>query len=308
MPLGWTDPLLLFAFDHRSSFQKLLGVAPDADDAAQAQVRAAKRVVFDGFVTGLDRLSERRGAAILVDEQYGAELVALARERGALVAMPVERSGQDEFGLEYGADFVAHVASFDPDFVKVLVRYNPEADESLNARQNAGLRDVSRWCAEQGRRFLLEYLLPPTPAQLDAVDGSRERFDSEIRPALMPQVVEQMQDAGVEADVWKVEGLDSPADDAAVSTMARRDGRDSVSCVVLGRGASLAKVGDWLRTGAGVPGYVGFAVGRSIWTHALTEYLAGTLARDAAVEEIGQNYADLVDTWRSALALAPPIG
>jgi myo-inositol catabolism protein IolC len=302
MSLGWTDPLLLFAFDHRSSFQKLLGVTPDAPEVDHAKVRAAKRMVFDGFLAGLDALGDTTGAAILVDEQYGADLVPLARERGALVAMPVERSGQDEFGLEYGDDFAAHVRAFDPDFVKVLVRYNPDADADLNARQNAGLREVSAWCAGEGRRFLLEYLLPPTPEQLASVDGSRDRFDAEVRPGLMPRVVEQLQDAGVEADVWKVEGLDSPDDDAAVSAMARRDGRETVSCVVLGRGASLAKVGAWLRAGAGVPGYVGFAVGRSIWTDALTSHLTGGLPRADAVASIGTNYADLVTLWRTALA------
>jgi myo-inositol catabolism protein IolC len=108
----------------------------------------------------------------------------------------------------------------------------------------------------------------------------------------------------VEADVWKVEGLDAPADDAAVSAMARRDGRDTVGCVVLGRGASLARVGDWLRAGAGVPGYVGFAVGRSIWTDALTGHLREGLPREEAVATIGRNYADLVAVWRSALGSA----
>jgi len=304
MSLGWTDPLLLFAFDHRNSFRKLLGVSPDSDDAGYSRVLIAKRLVFDGFLAGVDRLDDATGVAILVDEQYGAELVPVARERGALVAMPVEKSGQRAFELEYGTEFAAHVERFEPDFVKVLVRYNPGGDAELNARQNRGLRDVSRWCTDSGRRFLLEYLLPPTDDQLSRVDGSRDRFDAEIRPALMPEVVEQMQDAGVEVDVWKVEGLDRPGDDAAVSAMARRDGRGDVGCVVLGRGASLARVADWLRAGAGVPGYVGFAVGRSIWTHALTEHLDGRMERDVAVDEIGANYAGLVETWREGVASA----
>ena len=153
-------------------------------------------------------------------------------------------------------------------------------------------------------RRWVHHLGSPTDDQLARVDGSRDRFDDEIRPALMPEVVEQMQDAGVEADVWKVEGLDRPDDDAAVSAMARRDGREDVGCVVLGRGASLAKVADWLRAGAGVPGYVGFAVGRSIWTHALTEHLDGRMERDVAVDEIGANYAGLVETWREGVASA----
>jgi myo-inositol catabolism protein IolC len=302
MPMGWTDPLLLFAFDHRSSFEKLLGVPPGGGNDGGAAVREMKRLVFDGFAAGLDQLADANGAAILVDEQYGSDVVTLARERGALVAMPVEASGRSEFELEYDDEFAAHIERFRPDFVKVLVRYNPAGDTALNGRQNARLHDLSRWCADHGHRFLLEYLLPPTDEQLAAVGGSRDRFDQEIRPGLMPKVVAQMQEAGVEADVWKVEGLDLPADDLAVSTMARRDGRDDVGCVVLGRGASLARVGDWLRAGAGVPGYVGFAVGRSIWTDALAGLRAGALDRPAAVAAIAANYVSLVDIWRTALA------
>ena len=36
-----------------------------------------------------------------------------AKKEGVPAAMPVEKSGQDEFEFEYGADFGAHIEEFD---------------------------------------------------------------------------------------------------------------------------------------------------------------------------------------------------
>ena len=58
-----------------------------------------------------------------------------AKERGLILAMPVEKSGQNEFDFEYGDQFGEHIERFDPDFSKVLVRYNPDGDAEMNKRQ-----------------------------------------------------------------------------------------------------------------------------------------------------------------------------
>jgi myo-inositol catabolism protein IolC len=60
--------------------------------------------------------------------------------------------------------------------------------------------------------------------------------------------------------------------------------------VLLGRGASDEKVDHWLRQAAPVEGFVGFAIGRSIWWDALKGDLDGSLAREAAAEQIAENY------------------
>ena len=52
--------------------------------------------------------------------------------------------------------------------------------------------------------------------------------------------------------------------------------------MVLGRGASTEKVDQWLEAAAGVDGFVGFAIGRSIWWDALKGWLNEELERDGA--------------------------
>ncbi|MER3451615.1 MAG: DUF2090 domain-containing protein [Thermus sp.] len=300
MELGYDRPLFLLAFDHRGSFLKLAGIRGELTPEAVQRVSDAKRVIYEGFLQSLEAGAPPDAAGILVDEQFGAEVARDARRRGVVLAMPVERSGQEEFDFEYGEAFGEHIEAFDPTFAKVLVRYNPEGDRALNARQCQRLRRLSQWLHERGRKFLFELLVPPTPEQLQAVGQDEGRYDREVRPRLMLQAIRELQEAGVEPDVWKIEGLDSRSDCERTSAQVRAGGRDRVGCVVLGRGADEAAVVRWLQAGAGVPGYIGFAIGRTIWHDAVKGYLESRLEREQAAELVRANYLRMVDVYRSA--------
>jgi myo-inositol catabolism protein IolC len=215
--------------------------------------------------------------------------------------MPCEKSGQVEFDFEYGEQFGEKIEEFDPDFTKVLVRYNPEGDREMNERQTARLRRLSEWLHEHHRKYLFELLVPAEPAQLESVGGSDDRYDTELRPQLMMEAILQLQNGGVEPDIWKIEGIDDREACREIAQLARRDGRDRVSCVVLGRGASDAKVDEWLRAGSGLDGYIGFAIGRSIFAESVKAYAADPdgFDREAAVEKISANYRRFIDVYDS---------
>ena len=300
MELGYDRPLFILAFDHRGSFLKMAGIRGELTEEGAARVRDAKAVIFEGFRRAVQAGVPREAAGVLVDEQFGAEVARQARAEGYVLAMPVERSGQDEFDFEYGDAFGEHVEAFDPTFAKVLVRYNPAGDAALNRRQVERLRRLSDWLHTRGRKFLFELLVPPTPEQLRRVDGDEARYDREVRPDLMVRAIAELQEAGVEPDVWKIEGLDDRADCQRTSAQVRSGGRDRVACVVLGRGADEAAVVRWLQAGAGVPGYVGFAIGRTIWWDGVKGYLDGSLSRQKAAELVKSNYLRMIDVYRSA--------
>ena len=301
MNLGYTDPLYILAFDHRGSFQtKLLGIQGTPSPEETARISEAKSLIFAGFERAQNS-SATVGAGVLVDEQFSSAVARSAHQQGITLAMPVEKSGQDEFDFEYGDDFGAHILEFDPTFSKVLVRYNPEGDRQMNEEQAARLKRLADWLHANGRRFLFELLVPAEPAQLAGVGGDADRYDREVRPGLMVRAIAELQDAGIEADVWKIEGLDSRDDCERVAEQTRRDGRDDVTCVVLGRGGNEDKVIHWLQTGAGVPGYIGFAVGRTIWWDALKAWLAGEADKETAAARIAGNYQRLVDAYTGAV-------
>jgi len=303
MSLGYSGKLYILAFDHRGSFQKkMFGIEGDPTPEQTETIADAKHLIFEGLQKATEQGVDPHATGCLVDEQFGAPngIPSQAKESGLLLAMPVEKSGQDEFDFDYGDDFGAHIEQFDPDFSKVLVRYNPDADREMNRRQAERLKRLSDWLHEHDRKFLFELLVPAEEAQLKGVGGDEERYDAELRPELMRRAIEELQDIGIEADIWKIEGIDTREDCERIVQTCRRDGRDGVICVVLGRGANDEKVDHWLRQGAPVTGYAGFAIGRTIWWDALKGYLDGDLQREDAAAQIARNYMRFVEVYDEA--------
>jgi 5-dehydro-2-deoxygluconokinase len=252
------------------------------------------------MVAAVHEGAEPGATGVLVDEQFGSNIPEQAREHGLKLSMPVEKSGQEEFDFEYGDDFPAHIEKFDPDFAKVLVRYNPDGDPEINREQLARLKRLADWLHSVDRKFLFELLVPATDEQLASVGGDTERYDAELRPELMRRTIENTQKAGVEVDVWKIEGVDEQSDAAMLAEQARSGpGREGVTCVLLGRGASTEKVAHWLQVAAPVEGFIGFAIGRSIWWDALKGYLDKDLGREAAAEQIAKNYLHFIEVYDS---------
>src|SRR3954465_13346144 len=186
MALGYDGRLYILAFDHRGSFQKkMFGIQGDPTDEETRTISDANHLIYEGMEKAVDRGAEPGVTGVLVDEQFGGEIPRQAKERGLVLAMPVEKSGQDEFDFQYGDQFGEHIERFDPDFSKVLVRYNPDGDAEMNARQTGRLKQLSEGCHEQHRKFLLELLVPAEDAQLEQVGGDDDRYDAELRPELM---------------------------------------------------------------------------------------------------------------------------
>jgi len=302
MPRGYDQALYILPFDHRASFQsKLFGWKGPLSEAQTGQIADAKRIIYEGFTAVLAAGLPRDQAGILVDEQFGAAILRDAAAAGITRACAAEKSGQDEFEFEYGEDFARHIEAFDPTFCKVLVRYNPEGDRALNQRQSARLARLSAYLADRGRsRLMFELLVPAEKTQLEQLKGDRNAYDRELRPHLLVRAIAELQEAGVEPDVWKVEGLERREDCERVVATARAGGRDRVGCIVLGRGEDERKVWDWVTIAGSVPGFVGFAVGRTVFWEPLVDYRAGRKTREAASSEIGRRYREFVGAFETA--------
>ena len=300
MALGYDGKLYILAFDHRGSFQKkMFGIEGDPDEEQTKTISDAKHLVYEGMVKAVETGgADASTLGVLVDEQFGSVIIPQAKEHGLKTAMPVEKSGQDEFDFQYGDDFGAHIEHFDPDFSKVLVRYNPDGDAGMNARQLERLKRLADWLHDNGRIFLFELLVPATDEQLASVGGDSDRYDAELRPELMRRAIEETQDYGCEVDIWKIEGVDEQSDAEMLAKQTRAgSGRENVVCVLLGRGASDEKVDQWLRAAAPVDGFIGFAIGRSIWWDALKGFLDGSIERDAAAQQIAENYLRFIRVY-----------
>ena len=298
---GYSQDLYILAFDHRGTITKgLLGVEdrePTQDEANK--VSEMKQIIFDGFLKANEYGITGGDPAILVDETFGIEVQQKAKEMNIKFAAPVEKSGQKVFDFEYGDQFGEKINEVGADFVKILVRWNPDDEEEIRETQGNRIKELSDWLTENDKKFLLEFLVPATVEQLASVENDQARYDSEIRPKLAVKVVEEMRERGADPDIWKIEGLDTPEDCEKVAHAIRTGDREGVIAVVLGRGASDEKVNEWLRAGSSVEGYKGFAIGRSIFWDALKGFHEGEKSREEAVEEIAQSYLGFLSVYQN---------
>lgn len=292
------QPLLILAMDQRDSFARLFGTEEHEATAEQvAQMRAAKTLVYGGVAAVADQV-EGAQIGVLTDEEYGPDVLARAKADGRVLAYPVEKSGQKFFDLEYGDATAAHVERWDPDYVKVLVRMNPDDDPAGTAGQLDRLKALSDQLRGSDRPFLLELLVPASEDQLASAGGDSTAYDRDVRPGLTVRVIHAVQDAGVEPTLWKIEGLETAEAATQVVAAAKAGGRDA-DCIVLGRDAPQETLDHWLQVAAPVDGFVGFAIGRSIWKEPLQRYLDdGDEAR--FLEVVGQNYLHYVRTYLAA--------
>jgi 5-dehydro-2-deoxygluconokinase len=290
--------LLILAFDHRASFlEKMFEIKnrkPTPEE--KKQIEDYKKIIFEGFILAIKKSVPKEIAGLLVDEEFGSGILREAKKAGLAFAMPVEKSGQEEFDFEYGENYAKHIEEFDPTFVKVLVRYNPESDATLNKNQLQMLKKLSDYLAQKKRTFLFELIVPALQSQLAKLGGSKEIYDTELRPKLMVESLKEIQAAGVEPSIWKLEGLDKPESAKAVVKQAQSNGRKA-GVITLGRGESKEKVQEWLKVGAKIPGIIGFAVGRTIFWQPLADHKVGKINRKEAVEKIAQNYIEFADLW-----------
>ncbi len=301
---GYDRPLYVLPFDHRSSYIKGLFHWQQPLTAEQiAEVAASKHLIYEGFKKAVADGVPRENAAILVDEEFGAAILRDATSRGHITCMSIEKSGSEEFEFVYGEDFAHHLEEFNPTFGKVLVRYNPEGDAELNKRQTGRLRRLSEYLARTRRLFMFELLVPPQKAQLERI-GGQAAYDKNLRPNLMIETIRALQDAEVEPDVWKVEGLDLRQDCEKIVEVARRDGRTKVGCIILGRGSDEQCVLRWLKTAGDVPGFMGFAVGRTTWWDAMAAWREKVISSDAAVAQIAKRFREWADVFEQTPVLS----
>lgn len=296
------DQLLVLPFDHRGSFIKnVFGISGREPTVAESKkISDAKRVIFDAYTKVLEQgLVAAQNSAILVDEQFGSDILKEAKSKGIQTCMCIEKSGQDEFDFEEGdPGYQDHILRNDPTYTKVLVRFNPGGDKASNAKQLARLKALNDYLKEEGRKLLFELLVPATKKQLESVGSDAKRYEVELRPQLTVAAIKEVQSAGIDPEVWKLEGLDSEADVKKVAKQIRSFNKRSV-IVILGRGEDAKKAMHWLREAKKVDGVVGFAVGRTIFLEPIMQYVSGKIPRAKAVDKIAENYAAFVKLWVS---------
>lgn len=291
--LGYKKPLFILPFDHKTSFiTKLFGWDyATLTHEQRAAVADTRMMTYEGFAKAVEMGIPRDEAAILTDEEFGDGVLKEAAGKGFAIMLTTEKSGQESFTFEYGADWQGHIEKYKPLFIKALIRYNPEGDHEVNQKQLEALKPFVAYGREKGYKVLFEPLLPPTDEQLAKVQGDKDAYDETLRPGLTVQMIREFQDAGIDPDVWKIEGFTQSSAYELVVTQARSgEGRADVGVIILGRGGDIAHVDAWIVAGAPVDGVIGFAVGRTVFYDPIERFHKKEIDRETAVQQIADNF------------------
>lgn len=277
--LGYNKRLFILPFDHRASFAKMFGFI-DLTPKEKEYIISAKKNIYEAFKKAVFKSVPQDQAAILVDEEYGDEILKdaanqkiitiLTTEKSGLASLKLGRSGQEGFEFEYGDEFSKHLEKYKPIFAKALIRYKPNSDWS-------NLRVLSDYCHSHGHKFLLEMLM-----------GINVANAQNLLPA-----IDDLQEKGIEPDVWKLEGMEDKSDYESVVSKIQEGERQNVGLVILGRGESKEKVEEWIKAGKNVKGVIGFAVGRTMFSQPLIDYKNDKIDKEKLIEEISNNFQQL---------------
>ena len=295
--LGYDQKLCILPFDHRSFFEELLHFTEPLSDDQKAQLSEYKKIIYAGYEQSLGMGVVQAESGMLVDDVYGKEILEDAKQKGYITIQTTEKSGADHFAFEHGDQWQSYIETIKPTFTKALVRYNVEGDANLNAQSLEGLKQLSDYSHAHGYKFLIEPLVPATETQLANCGGEKSAYDHEMRPSLTARMITEMQNAGVEPDIWKIEGMYTTDAYQIVVDAARQGGRVHVGIISLGRNETDEVVETWLKVGAQVPGVIGFAVGRTIFLDALMKFRSGEWTKDQSVQKIAERFVHFYNVF-----------
>jgi myo-inositol catabolism protein IolC len=300
MKYGHSQTLCVLPFDHRASFSK--GLFGEENPTAETieKVKKFKHIIYESIFVATKELGmPENELCVLVDEIFGGDILRDAVSKGLKTMQTVEKSGQEEFMFEFGSDFGTHLLDFKATFAKALVRYNPEGDADMNKRQLTRLKVLSDFVHAHNIKLLIEPLVPATKEQLESVGGEKHRYDLEVRPGLVVRMIKEMQNAGIECDVWKIEGFEEREMYEIVSAQAcNTPEREQVGIIILGRGETDTVVEKWIRAGKGVPGVIGFAVGRTVFWNPLVAFRDGIIDEEATKMQIAKNFIHFYNVFK----------
>jgi myo-inositol catabolism protein IolC len=277
--------LYILPFDHRHSFEKIVG------GKNVKKIREYKQIIYSAFKKAITCGLNKKNVGILVDETYGEKILLNAKKKEIITCYTLEKSGQKEFQFDR-KDWKKRIKLFKPNYVKVLLRYNPNGDEKLNKRQIEKLAKLSKYLKNQETEFLLEVLVPATDKQLNKAT-SKQKYDLNMRPRLTLKAIKELQKGGVDPTIWKIEGLDKLKDMKLISRQIKNFNSDA-SIIVLGRGENKKHAEKWLTIGAKVPGVIGFAVGRTVFNQPLLDYQNKKINKQEVINKIMKNYLHFV--------------
>ncbi len=264
--------LYILAFDHRSSFSNLF--------KNKNEIEKAKQIIFSAFLKVFNEYKHKENLAILIDEEYGEKVIKKAKQNNIKIYLPIEKSGKNILELEYKD--LNEIKKINPDYIKILIRYNPLNIE-INKKQISVLKKINDFCLKNNFKILLELLVPPEKEDLLLT----KNYDEDLRFQKTKQAIIEIKDH-IKVDLWKLEGFKKNEWKEITKLINSK-------IVFLGRGAEKEKVKEWLIESKNIKNIIGFAIGRTIFLEPIKEYSKKLLNKEKTIQKIAENFKYFID-------------
>ena len=273
-------PLQVLAFDHRTQFED----SCKQHNQPTSRITEFKSLVFEGFKKVATERPDLQ-LALLVDPQYGADILQDSAYASYSVGAPIEQAGSYPVEWLCGEELHEHLLSRPSEwFIKVLWHYHTDLPAAEKERQLIQLKRLEEICQLLDRRLMLELILPAHLSQ----DGNA-----------MAAAIDEVYEAQITPFWWKIMALDTKMEWQHVT--AALDRHDSeAGIIVLGKNAPLETFPAWFKTLRSTPHTCGFAIGRSIFWKPWGSFISGSMAPDEIPSIIEKNYVAVLEMWEAA--------
>ena len=273
-------PLQVLAFDHRTQFED----SCKQHNQPTSRITEFKSLVFEGF----KKVATERPdlpLALLVDPQYGADILQDSAYASYSVGAPIEQAGSYPVEWLCGEELHEHLLSRPSEwFIKVLWHYHTDLPAAEKERQLIQLKRLEEICQLLDRRLMLELILPAHLSQ----DGNA-----------MAAAIDEVYEAQITPFWWKIMALDTKMEWQHVT--AALDRHDSeAGIIVLGKNAPLETFPAWFKTLRSTPHTCGFAIGRSIFWKPWESFISDSMTPGEIPSTIEQNYVAVLEMWEAA--------
>ena len=272
------DELCVMAFDHRSQLEDMAREA----GTDTARIKTLKKLIFKASQQVAQEANLAGKAGLLCDSTFGQDVLNEVTGQGWWIGRPIELPGSRPLRLEHG-NIGSQLIDWPLEHVvKCLVFYSPEDELDIRTEQEELVQEVYQACCKSGHELLLEVILPAGVKKEDR---------------LYIQALERFYDLGIKPDWWKLPALEADSWDTVSSVVTERDAFCR-GVVILGLDAPQEELQKGFDATAGKEIVKGFAVGRTLFGEPSRQWLANSINDETLIENIKQNYHNLISLWR----------
>ena len=278
-PARDTPDVHVLAIDHRWQMEEMFDIA----GIDRSQIAALKALLFSAF----ERVAATRAdVGILLDDQYGADLLNQASRRGLWIARALDVPLSRPVAFSSGDDVARALGDWQPDQIaKLMVYAHPHDPADVAHAQWGRMVQLATAALAAKRSYLIEFQSPV---------GVEPGVD------YLPRMIADAYARGVAPDWWKLPPIADAQQWADAAAIIRACDPTCRGMLVLGQTAEPGALAAALGAAAAEPLVRGFAIGRAIFADASSQWLRDEIDDKTLIDEVADRFSATIAAWQDS--------